>query len=140
MLINAGNSKSGIDPSARNVDINFASLDTLENMKDYTTTIKDKARTEYGRPLSTMTYGLVVVRDTEKEAKEVFQQVVDMPTTARRRTSSTSPCRGRPVRSSTYGVPGALRRGWGGVPAGGHAGAGRRRDAAAKLSWKAWTG
>ena len=72
------NSKSGIDFSARNVDINFASLDTLENTKDYTTTIKDKARTEYGRPLSTMTYGLVVVRDTEKEAKEVFQQVVDM--------------------------------------------------------------
>ena len=28
--------------------------------------------------MSTMTYGLVVVRDTEKEAKEVFQQVVDM--------------------------------------------------------------
>ena len=34
VLINAGNSKSGIDFSARNVDINFASLDTLENMKD----------------------------------------------------------------------------------------------------------
>jgi alkanesulfonate monooxygenase SsuD/methylene tetrahydromethanopterin reductase-like flavin-dependent oxidoreductase (luciferase family) len=68
----------GIDFSARNVDINFASLDTLENMKDYTTTIKDKARTEVRAPLSTMTYGLVVVRDAEKEAKEVFQQVVDM--------------------------------------------------------------
>jgi len=78
VLINAGNSKSGVDFSARNVDINFASLDTLENMKDYTTAIKDKARNDYGRPLSTMTYGLVVARDTEKEAKEVFQQVIDM--------------------------------------------------------------
>ena len=78
VLINAGNSKSGIAFSARNVDINFASLDTLENMLDYTTTIKDLARTEYGRPLSTMTYGLVVARDTEKEAKDAFQQVVDM--------------------------------------------------------------
>ena len=50
VLINAGNSKSGIEFSARNVDINFASLDTLENMKDYTTTIKDKARTSTARP------------------------------------------------------------------------------------------
>ena len=50
VLINAGNSKSGIDFSARNVDINFASLDTLENMKDYTTTIKDKARDRVRAP------------------------------------------------------------------------------------------
>ena len=77
VLINAGNSPSGIEFSARNVDINFASLDTLENMKAYTTSIKEKARTEHNRDIQTMTYGLVVVRDTEKEAKAAFQRVVD---------------------------------------------------------------
>ena len=77
VLINAGNSKSGVDFSARNVDINFASLDTLPNMLEYTTNIKKKARDEHNREIKTMTYGLVVARDTEEEAKKAFQQVVD---------------------------------------------------------------
>jgi alkanesulfonate monooxygenase SsuD/methylene tetrahydromethanopterin reductase-like flavin-dependent oxidoreductase (luciferase family) len=77
VMINAGNSPAGVEFSARNVDINFASLDTLENMKEYTTAIKDKARTEHSREIATMTYGLVVVRDTEQEAKDAFQKVVD---------------------------------------------------------------
>jgi FMNH2-dependent dimethyl sulfone monooxygenase len=76
-LINAGNSKSGIEFSARNVDINFASLDTLENVKAYTSALKAKARTEHDREIQTMTYGLVVCRDTEAEAKAAFQNVVD---------------------------------------------------------------
>jgi alkanesulfonate monooxygenase SsuD/methylene tetrahydromethanopterin reductase-like flavin-dependent oxidoreductase (luciferase family) len=77
VLINAGNSRSGVEFSARNVDINFASLDTLENIENYTSMIKDKARTEFSREIKTMTYGLVVARDTEKEAKDAFQRVVD---------------------------------------------------------------
>jgi FMNH2-dependent dimethyl sulfone monooxygenase len=76
-LINAGNSASGIDFSARNVDINFASLDTLENIKNYTGQVRAKARDDYQRDISVMTYGLVVCRDTEAEAKAAFQQVVD---------------------------------------------------------------
>lgn len=76
-LFNAGNSKAGIEFSSRNVDINFASLDTLENMKGYTSALKEKARTEHSRDIQTMTYGLVVCRDTEAEAKAAFQQVVD---------------------------------------------------------------
>ena len=76
-LINAGNSKAGIEFSSRNVDINFASLDTLENMKSYTSALKEKARTEHSRDIQTMTYGLVVCRDTEAEAKAAFKQVVD---------------------------------------------------------------
>lgn len=76
-LINAGNSKNGIEFSARNVDFNFASLDTLENIKAYTTALVEKARTEYHREITPMTYGLVVCRDTEKEAKADFQRVID---------------------------------------------------------------
>jgi alkanesulfonate monooxygenase SsuD/methylene tetrahydromethanopterin reductase-like flavin-dependent oxidoreductase (luciferase family) len=77
VLINAGNSPRGVEFSARNVDINFASLDTLPNMLEYTTSIKKKARDEHNREIKTMTYGLVVARDTEEEAKKVFQRVVD---------------------------------------------------------------
>ena len=77
VLINAGNSPSGVEFSARNVDINFASLDTLENMAQYTKNIRHKAREEYGRDISTMTYGLVVARDTETEAKQAFRSVID---------------------------------------------------------------
>ena len=77
VLINAGNSPSGVEFSARNVDINFASLDTLENMAQYTKNIRHKAREEYGRDISTMTYGLVVARDTEAEAMQAFQSVID---------------------------------------------------------------
>lgn len=76
-LVNAGNSKSGIEFSARNVDVNFASLDTLENVHGYTSTLKEKATSEYKRKLQTMTYGLVVCRDTEAEAEAAFRQVVD---------------------------------------------------------------
>ncbi len=76
-LINAGNSPRGIEFSAKNVDINFASLDTLENIKGYTISLKEKARTDYQREIKAMTYGLVVCRDTEEEAKAAFKQVVD---------------------------------------------------------------
>jgi dimethylsulfone monooxygenase len=77
VLLNAGNSSAGIDYSARNVDINFASLDTLENIATYTGKVRDKARQDYQRDIDVMTYGLVVVRDTEAEAKAAFQQVLD---------------------------------------------------------------
>ena len=68
---------SGIEFSARNVDVNFASLDTLENVEAYTSSLKEKAKSEYSRDIQTMTYGLVVCRDTEAEAKAAFQNVVD---------------------------------------------------------------
>jgi FMNH2-dependent dimethyl sulfone monooxygenase len=76
-LINAGNSSAGMAFSARNVDVNFAALDTLENMADYSSKIRKLAHDEYKRTLDVMTYGLVVVRDTEKEAKAAFQEVLD---------------------------------------------------------------
>jgi alkanesulfonate monooxygenase SsuD/methylene tetrahydromethanopterin reductase-like flavin-dependent oxidoreductase (luciferase family) len=63
--------------SARNVDVNFAALDTIENMKSYSGKIRGMAREEFNRSLDVMTYGLVVVRDTEKEAKAAFQEVLD---------------------------------------------------------------
>lgn len=77
VLLNAGNSPAGIEFSARNVDINFASLDTLENISIYTDKVRAKARNDYHRDINVMTYGLVVCRDTEQEAKAAFQRVID---------------------------------------------------------------
>ena len=77
-LINAGNSKSGIDFSARNVDVNFAAMDTVETMNKYTSQLKAIARKDHQREIQTMTFGLVVCRDTEDEAKRDFQHIVDM--------------------------------------------------------------
>lgn len=76
-LINAGNSQRGIEFSARNVDVNFASLDTIENIDAYTSAIRKKAKDDYHRDINVMTYGLVVCRPTEEEAKRDFQHVVD---------------------------------------------------------------
>ncbi|MGO2110011.1 MAG: LLM class flavin-dependent oxidoreductase [Pseudoclavibacter sp.] len=77
VLLNAGNSTRGIEFSAKNVDINFASLDTLENVNAYTDKVRTKARDDYQRDIDVMTYGLVVCRETEAEAKAAFQQVLD---------------------------------------------------------------
>jgi dimethylsulfone monooxygenase len=50
---------------------------TLENIKAYRQKVKSKAHDDYQRDIKVMTYGLVVCRDTENEAKRAFQQVVD---------------------------------------------------------------
>lgn len=76
-LINAGNSSAGMEFSARNVDVNFAALDSLESMASYSNKIRTMARDDFNRTLDVMTYGLVIVRDTEKEAKAAFQSVLD---------------------------------------------------------------
>ena len=77
VLINAGNSPAGIDFSAREVDFNFATIDTLENAENYARLVREKARTEYNRDIGVMTYGLVVCRDTEREAQDAYNAIVE---------------------------------------------------------------
>ena len=76
-LINAGNSPAGMEFSARNVDVNFAALDTVETMGGYTEKLKTMAREKYKRDIMAMTYGLVVCRPTEAEAKRDFDYIVE---------------------------------------------------------------
>ncbi|SFO52105.1 Flavin-dependent oxidoreductase, luciferase family (includes alkanesulfonate monooxygenase SsuD and methylene tetrahydromethanopterin reductase) [Pseudonocardia ammonioxydans] len=77
VLINAGNSPAGMAFSARNVDVNFAAMTTVEDMADYTKRLRELARTDYDRDVSAMTYGLIVCRDTEAEAHAVYQDILD---------------------------------------------------------------
>jgi alkanesulfonate monooxygenase SsuD/methylene tetrahydromethanopterin reductase-like flavin-dependent oxidoreductase (luciferase family) len=76
VLINAGSSPAGRDFSAREVDFNFVSVSTLEAGREMAEDVKRRAA-EYGREIGVMTYGLVVAGDTEKEAKERYDYIVE---------------------------------------------------------------
>jgi alkanesulfonate monooxygenase SsuD/methylene tetrahydromethanopterin reductase-like flavin-dependent oxidoreductase (luciferase family) len=76
VLINAGFSPTGREFSAREVDFNFISIDTLENGE---AVVKDVKRLAYGygREIGIMSYGLVVCRDTEKEAQQAYRYIIE---------------------------------------------------------------
>ena len=76
VLINAGSSPAGREFSAREVDFNFVSVDTLENGREMVRDVKQRA-SAYGRTIGTMTYGLVVARDTEREARRQYEYIVE---------------------------------------------------------------
>jgi FMNH2-dependent dimethyl sulfone monooxygenase len=77
VLVNAGSSPAGIDFSARAVDISFVGMGTYEMGEAAARAVRKRAREQYGRPMSTMTYATVVCRDTEREARRDYQQMVD---------------------------------------------------------------
>ena len=77
VLINAGFSPAGKDFSAREVDFNFIAIDTLEHGKETITEVKGLARKDYKRDIGMMSYGLVVCRDTEKEARQMYDYIVE---------------------------------------------------------------
>jgi FMNH2-dependent dimethyl sulfone monooxygenase len=77
VLINAGNSPAGIDFSARDVDFNFATIDTLENAENYARLVRQKARSDYNRDIGVMTYGLMVCRETEQEARDAYNAIIE---------------------------------------------------------------
>lgn len=76
VLINAGFSPAGREFSAREVDFNFISIDTLENGRAVVTDVKRLAH-KYGREIGMMSYGLVVCRDTEKEAQQLYRYIIE---------------------------------------------------------------
>ena len=76
VLINAGSSPAGREFSAREVDFNFVSVDTLENGREMVRDVKRRA-SAYGRTIGTMTYGLVVARDTEREARRQYEYIIE---------------------------------------------------------------
>lgn len=75
-LINAGFSPAGQDFSAREVDFNFIQVDTLEHGKEVVDGVKQRAH-GYGREIGIMSYGFVVCRDTEQEARRAYDYVVE---------------------------------------------------------------
>lgn len=75
-LLNAGASPRGKEFSARNVDINLIALPT-EEAPGYVKDIKQVATDKYARDIDVWTYCLVIVRETEKEAKAAQRAIID---------------------------------------------------------------
>ncbi|MSO75184.1 MAG: LLM class flavin-dependent oxidoreductase [Alphaproteobacteria bacterium] len=75
VIINAGSSPAGRDFSARHADFNFVSIPSLEKSADMTKDIHRRAAS-YSRQCGVMSYGLVCCRDTENEAKALYDRIV----------------------------------------------------------------
>ncbi len=76
VLLNAGNSEEGRDFSAREVDFNFITIATAAQAGELVADIHRRAR-GYGRECGVMSYALVCCRDTEAEARALYQRIVD---------------------------------------------------------------
>jgi dimethylsulfone monooxygenase len=77
VLINAGNSTAGLDYSARNVDVNFAAVNSVDHAREYAARAKGLAFREYDRELSVMMSAFVICRDTDREAEEARRAILD---------------------------------------------------------------
>jgi dimethylsulfone monooxygenase len=76
VLVNAGSSAAGIDFSARAVDVNFVGMGTYEMGQASADAVRKRAREAYGRSIATMTYATIVCRDTEREARRDYEEMV----------------------------------------------------------------
>lgn len=74
-LVNAGSSEAGREFSARHVDYNFITITTEDEARFLIKDVKARAAV-HGRECGVMTYGLVCCRDTEAEAREVYDSIV----------------------------------------------------------------
>lgn len=76
VLLNAGNSEDGREFSAREVDFNFITIATAEQGGELVRDIRRRAA-GYKRQCGVMSFALVCCRDTEEEAKALYQHIVD---------------------------------------------------------------
>ncbi|MCL6592435.1 MAG: LLM class flavin-dependent oxidoreductase [Alicyclobacillus sp.] len=76
VLISAGTSAKGRRFAAKYCDFNFAAIESMDWCRDWVKDIKNLAWQEYRREIGTFTYCSVVVRDTEKEARDYYHYYV----------------------------------------------------------------
>ena len=76
VLINAGGSPVGLDFAAREVDFNFTSVTSVASARKLTPKVKRLAAESYGRELGVITSAVVIRRDTEAEAKAVYERIL----------------------------------------------------------------
>jgi alkanesulfonate monooxygenase SsuD/methylene tetrahydromethanopterin reductase-like flavin-dependent oxidoreductase (luciferase family) len=74
-LLNAGASPAGQRFSARNVDVNLVAL-PVDQINGYVRNIKRMAHDDYERDLDVWTYCLIICRETEREARAAYQEIV----------------------------------------------------------------
>ncbi|MBS4206623.1 LLM class flavin-dependent oxidoreductase [Bacillus sp. FJAT-50079] len=76
VLINAGSSKKGREFAAKYTDFHFSFIESMEQAKDWTDSMKKLAWEEYRKEINTFTTCFVVCRPTEKEAQEYYNYFV----------------------------------------------------------------
>ena len=76
VLVNAGNSPAGLEFSAREVDFNFLTLDTIDHGREVIAELRRRARA-HGREIGAMTYAMMICRDTEREAEQVRREILE---------------------------------------------------------------
>jgi alkanesulfonate monooxygenase SsuD/methylene tetrahydromethanopterin reductase-like flavin-dependent oxidoreductase (luciferase family) len=75
-VLNAGASPAGIAFSARHADVNFATILSVEQARGLVESIRAAAR-ERGRRVRVMTYGTIVIGDTEADALARYQEILE---------------------------------------------------------------
>ncbi|HZZ52609.1 MAG TPA: LLM class flavin-dependent oxidoreductase [Pseudonocardia sp.] len=76
LVLNAGASPAGIDFSARHADVNFATILNVEHARGLVASIHEAALAQERR-VRVMTYGTVVIGDTEAEARRRYREILD---------------------------------------------------------------
>ena len=76
VVVNAGASEAGREFSAKHVDFNFITMDSLETGANLVKDIKARAR-NYSRDIGVLGYGFMLCRDTEQEAQEAFNHILE---------------------------------------------------------------
>jgi dimethylsulfone monooxygenase len=76
LVLNAGASPAGIEFSARHADVNFATVMNVEHARELAASVH-RAAVGHGRRVRVMTYGTVVIGDTEADARRRYQDILD---------------------------------------------------------------
>ena len=77
VLINAGHSPAATEFSAREVDFSFVGFDSVDSVKAVAARMRAKARTDYRRDIGVCTSALIVCRETEAEAHQVYRSIIE---------------------------------------------------------------
>jgi FMNH2-dependent dimethyl sulfone monooxygenase len=75
VIVNAGVSEAGREFSARHVDFNFITMDSLDTAATLAADVRGRARA-YGRDIGVLGNGFCLVRDTEAEARAALEAIV----------------------------------------------------------------
>ena len=76
VLVNAGASEAGREFSAKHVDFNFITMNSLETGRALVKDIKARAL-NYDRDIGVLGYGFMLCRDTEEEAQQALNYILE---------------------------------------------------------------
>ncbi|MGC0365154.1 FMNH2-dependent dimethyl sulfone monooxygenase [Rhodococcus sp. 27YEA15] len=76
VLVNAGNSPAGLEFCARECDFNFIAFSDPAEAKDTASRVRSIAQAQ-GSDLGILSYGNIICRDTEKETKQLLDNILE---------------------------------------------------------------